>query len=295
LLAHARELAKFHWQFRLGWFGLAVVSVMVAGPLSRVWLWYFALRRLGAAISLLECFRILRLSQLAKYLPGSMWHYVGVLYLTHSAGVTRETALSSLFYDQGASLVAAGLVVMVLTYLSASLGSYEAIWTIAGACVLIGMVFVHPMLVSSAARLLYRVLKQRPVRWLLAHIERLPLLPPNLVGRLVVLNAGSWVILGGSLYFLVLAVAGPEVPLPDAVIIGAVGVVAGFLAPFAPSGIGVTEGVMVLLLSRFLPVEVCLAISLLFRALNVAKEVLLAVVALRVAPRVRSPVAAQPC
>jgi uncharacterized membrane protein YbhN (UPF0104 family) len=126
-------------------------------------------------------------------------------------------------------------------------------------------------------------------------MERLPSLPSGHVGELVALNVGSWVILGASLYFLVLATTGRSVPLADAIVIGSTGVVAGFLAPFAPSGIGITEGVMVVLLSSFLPLEVCVAIALLFRVLNVVKEILLAAVALKVEGQTRPTVATEAC
>jgi hypothetical protein len=287
LVAQARELTAFQWQFHPGWLGLAVAAVMFIGPLGRVWLWCFTLRRLGAAMSLRDGFRILRLSQLGKYLPGHLWHYVGLLYLTRRAGVGRGAALSSLLYDQGAQLAAAGLAVIVLVQRSASLGSSDAIRTLAGACILIGVVFVHPIIFAAGMTRLPRVLRRSAARWLLGDGERLPVLPSRLAGGLILLNAGTWLILGTGLYALVRSVAGPAVPLLDSVVIGSVGIVAGFLVPFAPSGIGVTEGVMVLLLSRFLPVQVALAITVLFRVMNVAKEILLAAIALKLEPQAR--------
>jgi len=64
-------------------------------------------------------------------------------------------------------------------------------------------------------------------------------------------------------------------------VIGSVGAMAGLIALFVPSGIGVTEGMLVLLLQQYFPLEICLAISLLFRVLNVSKEILLGLVALK--------------
>ena len=278
LFANARKLLEFEWQLHPGWLAIAIVLVVFIAPLIRVWLWQLVLTKLGVAISLSECFRIVRLSQLAKYLPGQAWHYVGTFFLTHKAGATKEVALSGMLYDQGASFVAGALVVIFYTLLSSFLDAYMAIWLVTGVNLLIGVVFLYPALFSKLTGLILRVFKKPPV-------PLLPTLPVGSIGVLIFLNIGFWLVFGSSLFFLVRGVAYPGIPLFHAIVIGSLGVMAGFIAPFAPSGIGVTEGMLVLLLQRYFPTEISLAISLLFRVLNISKEILLGLVAVKVERR----------
>ena len=275
LVANARKLLAFQWQLHLGWLAIAIVLIVIIVPLIRVWLWQLVLRGLGVTIPLSECFRIIRLSQLAKYLPGQAWHYVGTFYLTRKAGATKGVSLSSMLYDQGTSFVAGALVVIFCTLLSPLLGTYAAIWFVTGVSFLIGVVFLYPALFSKATGLVMHVFKKPPV-------PSLPALPVGSISVLIFLNVGFWLILGSSLFFLIRGVADPGIPLSDAIAIGPVGIMAGFIAPLVPSGIGVTEGMLVLLLRQYFPLEICLAISLLFRVLNVSKEVLLGLVAVKV-------------
>ncbi len=278
LLLNARKLSEFEWQVRWGWLALATTAVIIVGPLIRTWLWQLVLARLGVALPFAECFRIVRLSQLAKYIPGQVWHYVSTFYLTNRAGATRGTSLSAMLYDNGASFVAAALVVIILAALFTPLSGYVAIWVVASVNLAIGVVFLLPPLFSKVAGLVFRILKRPPP-------PSLPTLRPSTIAILVLLNGGFWIILGGSVFFLVRGVAHPGIPFSEVVVIGSIGVMAGFIAPFAPSGIGVTEGLLVFLLQRYFPLEVSVAIALLFRVLNISKEIVLGLVAVKIDPR----------
>ena len=278
LAANARKLTEYNWQVSPGWLALAGLLIIFVAPLFRVWLWRLVLTRLGANISYRECFRIVRLSQLAKYLPGQVWHYVGTFYLTHKAGATKGASVSTMLYDQGASFAAGALVVIALAAASDALAGYGALWFVAVASLGIGVVFLRPSLFSKTSGIVLKVLKKQP-------FSGLPTTSVPFTLLLVVMNVAFWFILGGSLSFLIRGVTPVDVPLGDAVVIGAVGVLAGFIAPFAPSGIGVTEGMMVLLLRQYVPLEVALAIALLFRVLNVSKEIVLGLIALRIEGR----------
>jgi uncharacterized membrane protein YbhN (UPF0104 family) len=93
------------------------------------------------------------------------------------------------------------------------------------------------------------------------------------------MNMLFWLVLGSSLFCLIRGVTSKDISWTIASLIGIVGVMGGFVVIFAPSGVGVTESLLVSLLSSYFPLEICLAISLLFRVLNIAKEVLLGLVA----------------
>ena len=189
LLANVRKLTDFEWSIQPGWVALAAALVIVVGPLVRTWLWRTILAWLRVSISFAECFRIVRLSQLAKYLPGQVWHFVGTFYLTHRAGATKGAALSSMLYDNGASFVAGAVLVMFGTAFFTPLSAYTAIWVVAAANLVIGAVLLYPRLFSAIASVLLRILKRPPV-------PELPSLWAGHISGLILVNIGFWLVLG---------------------------------------------------------------------------------------------------
>jgi len=279
LYANARELTEFDWRIRPGWFLIAAVIVILAGPLLRTWLWQRVLLTLGHAVPFLQCFRIVRLSQLAKYLPGQVWHFVGTFYWTHKVGVTKSGSLGGMLYDNGISFIAGGITVAILVgFAATSFQGHVAVWVIVGANLLVGTVLSSPSIFNMIAKPLARIARKSPP-------PQIPVMRAKSFVMLLVVNVGFWFMLGGALYFLVRGVTSPAIPFADAVVIGSIGIMAGFVVPLAPSGIGVTEGIMVSLLGGYFPLEVALVIALLFRVLNVSKEIVLGLVAAGLAAR----------
>jgi hypothetical protein len=278
LFTNASKLAEFEWRLHPGWFLWAVALVFVGIPFLRVWLWHFVLRRLGFVIPYVESFRILRLAQLAKYVPGSVWQYVGILYLTHKAGATVSTVLGSLLSDQGASFVAGAVFVSFLATAWPFPGAHAAIWLIVAASFLIGVALLYPKPLSKALNTLVSLVSDRSV-------PTLPNLSTGPIVLLVAFNIVFWLILGSAFFFMVRGIAYPGIPYRYALVVAPIGVMAGFLAVLVPSGVGVTEGILLVLLTQFYPTEVALAIALVFRVLNVSRDLLLGLVAVRLGER----------
>jgi hypothetical protein len=290
LFVNAHKLSAFEWHLRPVWIAAAAAIVLGICPLIRVWLWMYVLGKMKCALSFSECFRIIRISQLAKYLPGKVWHYVSALHLTHKYGATKAVSFSAMIYDSGASFIGGAMTAVLCMMVSSHYMTQKSLWVVVAGNVILGLIFLSPRLFSAALRCARRIGNWLPGKWSgliaskLPSSTDLPRIPFPTIAVLIILNAGFWLLFGSALYCLIRGVSQGAMPFADSVVVAAIGVLAGFIAPLVPSGIGITEGMQVLLLSSYFPVEVCLAIALLFRVLNILKEIVLGLVAIAIEP-----------
>ena len=253
LTARWRDVISLKWQLQPGVFVVACALLALSYALVAC-LWGFALGR-AAGTPLPAGARIWFLSNLARYVPGNVWSYVGAVELARREGVARRTTLAVMALTQVLSVAVALLVGLpVLLAERARLGRPA----------LLGMLTVA--LVSAAAVVFRRRLLELARR-------RFPELEPgdltpsaSTVALLVVGYAAYWLLTGlafavfvRSLYPLPAA----EVPLAAAAYAAAYA--AGFLSLLTPAGLGVREGVLVVALAPVLPAGPALVVALLSR------------------------------
>src|SRR5215472_2048484 len=130
-----------------GVFAAAVVA-SVAAVSSYGLVWIFLLRQLGTQAPL-SWMTLFFKSQLAKYLPGSVWQYAGRVALAHSRGVPAQRAVVSVAAEIGYSALAAAAVASLV------LGAIAASGVFAGLALLLplGIRLVRPASVSEGDRL----------------------------------------------------------------------------------------------------------------------------------------------
>jgi glycosyltransferase 2 family protein len=214
----------------LGVFVAAVVaSVAAVSAYGLVWL--FLLRRLGTHAPL-SWMALFFKSQLAKYLPGSVWQYAGRVGLASGRGVPVQRAVVSVAGEIGYSALAAAAAASLI------LGS------IAAAGVFVGLGLLLPL----GARLVRRVSVESGGRGL----DR-PSVSAAL--RAAPATVGLYLIVWG-LYGLAFWATGralfavPWSDLPHYIGVFALAWLAGLVAFFAPGGIGVREAVIAALLAN---------------------------------------------
>ena len=227
-----------------------VVLTMVLAAFGRLLL--FNQARIAAEVagfqhSYLRFFRVLALAQLARYIPGGIWHFVGQGAFYRNNGMPlmragRALLLENLWLLQSAALTAGAL--LILANASAS-GWVLVLW---------------PLIWLALNALLARVLFA-PMHW-------------YEVLRVSVLQVLMWLLF--SLSFAVL-LPQFDVTLTTGAFIGAW--VVGFVTVFAPGGLGTREGALVVLLLPVLPAQEALNVALLHRFLWILTEVLLGLAA----------------
>ena len=253
LAARWNDVISLKWRLRPGVFVLACVLLALSYALVAC-LWGLALRR-AAGTRLATGARIWFLSNLARYVPGNVWSYVGAVELARREGVARRTTLAVMALTQVLSVGVALLVGLpVLVAERARLGRPALL----GALVVLAVAG----LAAGFRRQLLGLARRR-----VPGLEPGDLAPSApTVAMLVLGYAAYWAVTGLAFAALVASLyplAAADVPLVVAAYAAAYA--AGFLALLTPAGLGVREGVLAVALAPVLPAGPALVVALLSR------------------------------
>jgi uncharacterized membrane protein YbhN (UPF0104 family) len=239
------------WQLRPGWLALSL-GLTWAMYFLLVLAWRSILRSWGQDLDLWSAARIWTVSSLGKYIPGKVWAVAGMALLSQRAGVAPWAATGSAIIMQvlaiGTGAAVAGL---------AGVQALEA----AKPGIQVGLVLLVAGSLFSIGLLLWPPLLARLLR--LAAPEtaggRQPTAGSLLVG--IAANTAAWLGYGLALSFLARGLV-PHAHLDLRLAIAAftASYLAGFLALLVPGGIGVREGLFILMLQE--PLGVATATSL---------------------------------
>ena len=250
-----------------------VYWVVACAIWQRLLLWL-----LGVRVSLGESFSQLTLVSVGKYVPGKVWGMIarGGHLQRHAVdwrGSTLATVVEQAALMQAAathSLVIAGLVDETWR---------RPFWIMSAAALLVVGVVVYRPCVRAAMKLMSRA-RDDANRELITALD---------APKYLVLVSGFfllWTLIGSvfaSLYFTFYN-AQFEWKLWLALLLSnTVGVTAGFLALFAPGGIGVREAVGSAILSGYMPTAQAIAVCVLFRLWTVVAELVSGIVAISLA------------
>ncbi len=200
--------------------------------------------------------RIYGKSQIAKYVPGNIAHIAGRHTMGRLAGVSHgHLAIAALYEIIG--LVSASLIITLIGGRGV-LDQFTSItWWIYGLPVIIAGYLATPWLIK----------KFKPVA---TSASPLLMLPPLIYYALFFLVSG--------IALVVIGVYGESFTLDsDYLIVLSAFAIAwsvGFLTPGAPSGIGIREAILILLLSPFTGEANALILALLFRLVTIAGDTL---------------------
>jgi uncharacterized membrane protein YbhN (UPF0104 family) len=267
------EVAAAHLAFDWWWL-LAILLFAVAVPLTGL-LWARILRLLSpqAQVSNREAIVLQCVSWLLKYIPGQVGAVVNKVVWAGKKGVSRSLVIVTFIYEnvflQLASIVPA--VAILLVSLGSGFFGDNATLLVLPLLILIPLAlvaykpFFHRIVSVLGRRLLHQDL---PESYFLGTFQALRFAIEFIGPR--VLNGVGFVVLAST----VSAVSPSEwLPFGAAyVLAGAIGI----LAFFVPSGLGVREAVIVLVLSRYVPTAEAIVISLLARLLSTIGDAVVA-------------------
>jgi hypothetical protein len=209
-------------------------------------------------------------TQIAKYLPGNLFHFAGRQLLGRRLG-HGQAALAFASLAEAASLSAlAGLLALPLVWGRLDLSGGWALVLAALAASGCALWLVR----SARGRALGVKLR---LTWPACELATLGLGWPQLL-RAASLHAGFFVVSGMLLWLLALAAAGGDARALDPLTaIGALALawLAGFVTPGASAGIGVREAVLILILTGSLGAEASTLVALAFRLVTTGGDALL--------------------
>ena len=264
-----QQVRNFDWHFDPLYLLLSFLATS-SWFFVRSYIWRFLVARFGYTIPYRECIRIWVLSELSRYVPGTVWQYFSRIYLAGRWGVPSTVALTSALMEL--LLMALAAIPLVLWHLDDILpvvGSAQRVllFTFPFAAALL----LHPAVLNRLARLFLPRLKLVYVPIQLRFREILALWAACLV---------LWILFGTGFLFFVRSLAPLDlyrgVPLVSNY---AASWLIGVVTLFAPGGIGVREGVLGLLLSKILPLGTALLVAVLSRLWLISLEIFWAAIA----------------
>lgn len=250
------------WSIQPGWILLSAIVVWSMYALL-IAAWQRMLLAWGRGLDLWSASRIWTVSSLGKYLPGKIWAVAGMAVMAQRAGIGAGPATGSAIILQILA-IGTGAAVAVLTGWGSLRDNYPGAGTglvvlLAAATAGIGL-FLWP-------RMMHRVLR-------IAAPDVAAVNPP--AGALLfglVANVVAWVGYGLALWLLARGLL-PEAGLGllRAIAVFTASYLAGFLALFAPGGIGVREGVFILMLQGPIGIGAATALAIASRLLLTVTE-----------------------
>ena len=252
-------------ELHLGWLAVALASALLYVSLGGV-AWSVLLRALLrsdglSAPPLHQSVVLFVVGNLGRYAPGTIWFLATRAYLAGRIGLPAAPVAASLAIELALIVLAGALVTAIGLLVLPPLAVLRPLAIPVGILPL--LVVANPGLFRATQRLVSRSQPESPR--VVAVRSRL---------RLLLIYTGVWVVGAVTLWLVIRSVGPVEIDAFPAVL-GAwgVGFLAGFAVPFLPSGIGVREGVLTVLLASVVGLDTAVASAVLFRVVLTAAEV----------------------
>lgn len=250
------------WNIEPGWLVLSAIVVWLMYGLL-IAAWRTMLGAWGRGLDFWSAARIWTVSSLGKYVPGKVWAVAGMAVMAQRAGVGAGPATASAIILQVLA-IGTGTAVAALT----GWGALRAAYPGAGRAV----VMLLALTVVGAGVLLWPGSLRRVLRWAMP-AESSPAPPLGAVGFGIAANTVAWAGYGVSLWLLARGLLpGAGLGLLRAIAVFTASYLAGFLALFAPGGIGVREGVFILMLQGPIGIGAATALAIASRLLLTVTE-----------------------
>jgi uncharacterized membrane protein YbhN (UPF0104 family) len=220
---------------KIGVVGVALsLTAAVVGVFGSYLSWRSVLIGLGVRFGFLEGAHVYFVSQLGKYLPGSVWPIVMQMEAGRRRGASRKTMLTANLMTVLLGVCVGVVLAGLLLPFSSPAALHRFWWALAALPLL--LVLAHPRSLPFLLDLVLKAMRREPV-------------PVQMTYRATTAAAGwstlSWVGLGTHLAVLAAAVSEPSLGLLTLCIGGmALAVSAGLLFLPAPAGAGMREIVL---------------------------------------------------
>jgi uncharacterized membrane protein YbhN (UPF0104 family) len=254
-----------------GW--LILVAATVITLLAHIWagwIWTWVLKELNQSVSAIEFIQVYLKTNIAKYLPGNVWHYYGRIMAAKNANVPTNIATLSVLLEP-LLMLAAALIIIVLFGSELVVNNLKFNLIIPQfLSLIIVLSILHPRFLNPAIKLLDRwknkksdgenqlinsfIIKRYPVKPLLGELVFLGLRAAGFILTMLALTSLTWA----------------QIPL----LVGAFSCawVLGLVVPGAPGGLGVFETTAMLLLQYHFPAALVISAIALYRLISILAE-----------------------
>ncbi|WP_228059177.1 lysylphosphatidylglycerol synthase transmembrane domain-containing protein [Nostoc sp. LEGE 06077] len=254
-----------------GWAILAIATgVTLLAHTWAGWIWTWVLRDLNQPVPSVQFIQVYLKTNIAKYLPGNVWHYYGRIIAAKNANVSTGAATLSVLLEPLLMAAAALIVVVLFGSQFAVTQTNLALQILQFAFLIVILCGVHPWFLNPVIRLLHKFKNQKsgedyqPKSTI--YLDRYPLRP--LLGEFGFLGLRS---LG---FILTIYAINPvnlsQIPL----LVGAFSFawLLGLVVPGAPGGLGVFEATAIALLQHRFPSAIVISAITLYRLISILAE-----------------------
>ncbi len=259
------QIASFDWSIQPAELALSVL-VLIGAMAWGVFVWHRVIARFEApGLRLRTLLWIWFLSNLARYVPGKIWQFVGAVQLGRRAGVPPSVILTSLVIHTGLTLVSAALVsLLALPVVLEELGPAGAVFLVVAAAS--GVLLVHPAVLNFGLRMVPDRLAAQGLTWTGSWGDGV---------RLLLLSTIAWLIYGTA--FALFADSLVSVPLalaPALIAANALAFLVGYMVLVSPGGLGAREAALALMLGPLGSLGVAAVVAVAFRLWLILAELL---------------------
>ncbi|MEA5576759.1 lysylphosphatidylglycerol synthase domain-containing protein [Anabaena sp. UHCC 0451] len=255
-----------------GWAILAIATgVTLIAHIWAGWIWTWILKELNQSVSAAEFIQVYLKTNIAKYLPGNIWHYYGRILAAKNANISAGAATLSVLLEP-LLMATAALITVVLFGSQLAINDpnfWLQILKFISLIILLGV--VHPWILNPVIHFLYKLknknLASENQSITNLRIERYPLRP--LLGELIFLGLrGTGFILT---MFALSSLNLSQIPL----LLGAFSFawVLGLVVPGAPGGLGVFEATAIAILQHRFPAALVISAIALYRLISIFAEI----------------------
>jgi hypothetical protein len=252
--------------------------LIVLGKLVLVYVMQKSCERFSLNLPFIACFSTYNLTQMAKYVPGSVWQFVSRFAILKERGgksrQIRDAIVSEHLWVVGFAAVAGIVLVsyrydLLLPKLAGAIASLDPAWTTA---------FVGALMLISVG------VAMALCRW--GDFGRLrawaaPMIPPP---RILVALVFGWLAFGLAFWITTPPFAQTPPPWLYTAGVYCIAYAVGFLVPLAPAGLGIREAVIALCMTPYLGLDYAILLASLNRGLYFVAELMLFSIALPLRP-----------
>ena len=249
---------------------IALIVTLLAHVWSG-WVWSWILNLFNQSLGWLRGIQVYLITNIAKYLPGNVWHFYGrISAIKEHGGTTGVATLCTVL--EPLLMAAAALLIAVVSTLLGIVDATNTLVILGQSLTLVAvLVGIHPAILNP---LLQRLSKSKTKTETTAALKTYPLVP--FIGEL------GFILLRGTGFLLVMlalqTVALAQVP--NLLSAFSIAWLLGLVIPGAPGGIGVFEATAIALLpaALFAPANVLLAVAC-YRVISILAEAIAALLA----------------
>lgn len=228
--------------------------------------WRALMAGLGSPLAPKPAARVFFISQLGKYVPGSVWSVVVQMELGRDYRVPRRSAAAVGVLV----LVIAGTAGLTLSAVLLPLAGEQALARFWWLYLVVPVLFValHPRILDATMNRLLALVRRPPLPRALRWSALLTAIGWQMV---------TWMFLGLSVWVLLVGIGAPPMSsLPIAVAGYALAYTLGMAAFILPAGAGVRDAVLIAALSTVVSAHTALAVALIVRCLSTLVDLLFA-------------------